>query len=69
MYGLSNNPHYLQGGLFIHGLNMNELLLRRAHVLRDPTKLAIAIANYAFKYLFTTQTLHLEGEEVRLSQA
>ncbi len=31
-------------------------------MLGDPTKLAIAIANYAFKYLFMTQTLHLKGE-------
>jgi hypothetical protein len=37
-------------------------------MLRDPIKLAIAIANYAFRCSFTTQTLHLEGEEVRLSQ-
>jgi len=48
---------------------MNELLLKRAHMLEDPTKLAITIANYAFRYSFTTQILHLEGEEVQLNQA
>jgi len=61
--------HYLQSGPFSHGLNMNELLLKRAHMLEDPTKLAITIANYAFRYSFTTQILHLEGEEVQLNQA
>jgi hypothetical protein len=37
-------------------------------MLEDPTKLAITIANYAFRYSFTTRTLHLEGEKVQLSQ-
>jgi hypothetical protein len=41
---------------------MNEFLLRKAHVLRDVSKLVIAVANYAFKSLFTTRIPHLEGE-------
>jgi hypothetical protein len=31
--------HYLQGGPFEHGLDRNELLLRRAHVSKDVSNL------------------------------
>jgi hypothetical protein len=41
--------HYLQGGPFRHGLDRNELLLKKAHVLRDASKHTIVIANYAFR--------------------
>ncbi len=53
----------MQGGPFGKGLDTNELLLKRAHVLRDVSKLAIVV-NYVSRSSFTTRTFHLEGEEV-----
>jgi hypothetical protein len=41
------------------GLDMNELLLKKAHVLKDFAKFVVAIANYAFRSLFMTQIPHL----------
>ncbi len=34
--------------------NMNELLLKKAHVLKDIAKLVVAITNYASRPLFMT---------------
>jgi hypothetical protein len=58
--------HYLWGGPFGHGADRNELLLKRAHVLKDVIKLVTIMANYAFDphlwhRIFTSR---LEGEEV-----
>ncbi len=67
MYEISNNPHYidnLQNTPFNHGLDKNELLLRRAHVSSNPIKLVIILANYTLGSSFTTQIPHLNGEEV-----
>jgi hypothetical protein len=45
---------------FGHGWpNMNELLLKKAHVLKDFAKLLVAITNYASRSLFMTQIPHL----------
>jgi hypothetical protein len=68
MFGLLNNSHYtyiiFEVVQFGHGRNKSELLLRKAHMLGDPTKLVTIIANYIFEFSFMTQILHLEGEEV-----
>ncbi len=49
--------YYLQGGPFGHSPDRNEFLLRRAHVLRDASKLITIIANYVFKTSFITRFL------------
>ncbi len=68
MFIFLNDPtlyqFYLRGGPFGHGLDSNEFLLKRAHVLGDLTKLMASIANYAFESLSTTQILHPWNEEV-----
>ncbi len=57
----------MQGGPSGKGFDTNELLLKRAHVLRDVSKLAIVVVNYVSRSSFMTRTLHLEGEEVFVS--
>ncbi len=68
MFIVLNGPtlyqHYLRGGPFGHGLDKNGLLLKRAHVLGDLTKLMVVIANYAFESLLMTQIPHPRSEEV-----
>ncbi len=48
MFGLLNNPNYTNNICrpFGHGLDISEHLLNRAHVLGDPIKLVVVIANY-----------------------
>jgi hypothetical protein len=55
---------YLQGDLVGHGLDKNELLLRRAQGSNDPTKLVAIVANYTFGSSFTNCLPHLKGEKV-----
>ncbi len=52
------------GGPASHGLNKNELLLRKAQGLNDPAKLAVVVANYTSMSSFINHLSHLEGEEV-----
>jgi hypothetical protein len=47
--------HYLKSiHLAMVAPNMNELLLKKAHVLKDFAKLVVAITNYASRPLFMT---------------
>jgi hypothetical protein len=55
---------YLQGGLFGHGPDRNEFLLRKAQESSDPYRLAATMANYTFGSSFFYYTSHLKGEEV-----
>ncbi len=55
---------YLQGDPVGHGIDKNELLLRRAQGSNDPTKLLAAVANYTFGSSFKNCLSHLEGEKV-----
>jgi hypothetical protein len=55
---------YLQGGPTSHGLDKNELLLKRAQGLSDPAKLVAIMANFTSRSSFTNHLPHLEGEEV-----
>jgi hypothetical protein len=43
---------------------MNGLLLKWVDLSRDLTKLVATIVNYAFKALFMTWTLQINGEKV-----
>jgi hypothetical protein len=47
-----------------HGLDRNELLLRKAQRFSDLARLAIIIANYTSKSYFSHHILHLKGEDV-----
>ncbi len=55
---------YLQGGQPSHGLDRNELLLRRAQRSNDLVTLVATMANYISKSSFTNHLPHLKGEEV-----
>jgi hypothetical protein len=55
---------YLRGGPTSHGLDKNELLLRRAQGSNDLAKLAIVVANYTSRSSFTNRLPHLERKEV-----
>lgn len=44
-------------------MEMNSFF-RRAHFLKDVSKFATTTTNYIFRFLFTTWTFHLEGENV-----
>ncbi len=54
----------MQGGPPSHGLDRNELLLRRAQRSSDLARLVVAMANYRSKSSFTNHLPHLKGEEV-----
>ncbi len=54
----------MRGGLAGHGLDRNELLLKKAQQLSDLARLAIVMANYMSESSFSRYTLHLKGEEV-----
>ncbi len=66
MFMFSNSLHrqYLWGGLANHGLDKNELLLKRAQGSNDLAKLAIVVANYTSRSSFTNCLPHLKGEKV-----
>jgi hypothetical protein len=55
---------HLQGGPPSHGLDRNELLLKRACESNNLARLVVFVANYTFEFFFTNCLLHLEGEEV-----
>jgi hypothetical protein len=55
---------YLQGGPPIHGLDRNELLLKKAQRSSDHARFVAALANYRSKSSFTNHLPHLKGEEV-----
>jgi hypothetical protein len=55
---------YLQGDVVGHGFDKNELLLKKAQGLNDPTKLVAVVANYTFGSFFTNCLPHLKGEKV-----
>jgi hypothetical protein len=55
---------YLQGGPANHGLDKNELLLRRAQGSNDLAKLSVVVANYTYRLSFTNCLPHLKGKKV-----
>jgi hypothetical protein len=54
----------LQGNPFGHGLDKNELLLRRAQGLSGPIRFVTTMANYMFESSFTNHLSHLEGKDI-----
>jgi len=54
----------MQGGLAGHGLDKNELLLRKAQGLSDLAKLVAVLANFTTRSSFTNHLPHFEGEKV-----
>jgi hypothetical protein len=54
----------MQGGLAGHGLDKNELLLRKAQGLSDLAKLVAVMANFTTRSSFTNHLPHFEGEKV-----
>ncbi len=52
---------YLRGGLAGHGLDRNELLLRKAQRTNDPARLAVVVANYMSRSSFSNRVPHLKG--------
>ncbi len=54
----------MQCDLVGHGLDKNELLLRKAQGLSDLAKLTVVVANFTSRSSFTNHLLHLEGKEV-----
>jgi hypothetical protein len=55
---------YLQGGPFGHGLNKNELLLKRAQMSHELISLVATIENYKDGSSFMIHFPPLEGEKV-----
>jgi hypothetical protein len=53
----------LQGGSSKKGLIRNELLLKRAHISGDVSKLTTTFANYVFRSSFMTWTPHTRGKQ------
>jgi len=54
---------YLQGAPLGHGLDRNELLLKRACKLSDLARLVVVVTNYMFKSCYTNCLSHLEEVE------